>query len=269
MGWGTRNGYSLYRCGQCTHRFADVGPGILRQDPEEFRRSLTHNLMQSDSDYYSHLCIGERDGGPTRETARIIIQRLQMLQTQASRDWLDIGSGSGYLVSELCRLGWNAMGIEPGGWGQIAAQEKGITVIQGFLDERTFDRRFACISATDVLEHQSDPVSFMKLVKFYLASDGLAFVSVPYADSFHGKVMRHRWSMVEPPTHCQFFTQRSFRLLLKNLGLGFVGVIQFNMSYPPLLRRTRAGRTISDWLLDVTMGGDQAVFVVRKLAPCP
>src|ERR1051326_5149996 len=40
------------------------------------------------------------------------------------RKWLDIGSGSGYLLQQVKKNGWNETGVEPGGWGVIAAQEK-------------------------------------------------------------------------------------------------------------------------------------------------
>ena len=104
--------------------------------------------------------------------------------------WLDIGSGSGYLVQLLQQRRWDVVGIEPGGWGQIAAREKGIRVIQGFLDETTFRAQFDCISMTDVLEHQPDPRDLLRLAGHYLCQSGVLFISVPFVDSFQGRGFR-------------------------------------------------------------------------------
>lgn len=262
--WGRRNGFDLYRCKQCTHRFAEIGARlVLNEDTDEFRTRFTHGLMKSDEEYYRHLWMGEREGQHTRETTRLILREVELLNIPPAQKWLDIGCGSGYLVAALARRGWEAVGIEPGGWGQIAAREKGIRVVQGFLEKDTFTGQFNCISATDVLEHQPEPRKLLDLIKQYLAPSGYAFFSVPYADSFHGRIIRHRWAMIEPPTHCQFFTRHSFETLLHGADFALARAVQFNRSYPPVLGRFRAARAITDWVLRATLGGDQVLFVTR------
>jgi 2-polyprenyl-3-methyl-5-hydroxy-6-metoxy-1,4-benzoquinol methylase len=263
--WGRRNGYALYRCCDCGHRFADLKDySVLHQNPDVFRQRFTHHLMETDDMYYRHLCLGEKVGRPTYATTELILAKIQAAGylLPAGR-WLDVGSGSGYLVQVLQRRGWDVVGIEPGGWGQIAARDKGIPVVQGFLGETTFSGKFDFISATDVLEHQPDPLHLLRLIAHYLSRSGIAFISVPFAESFHGKIFKSRWAMVEPPTHCHFFTRASFLSLLGNYGLELAEMLQYNLSYPPFVGKVKAGRMFIDWFLSTTLGGDQALFIVR------
>ena len=47
--WGKKNGYVLYHCLSCTHKFADLGSiGRPLNDPDLFRKEITNNLMPSD-----------------------------------------------------------------------------------------------------------------------------------------------------------------------------------------------------------------------------
>jgi SAM-dependent methyltransferase len=237
---------------------------VLSDDPDVFLRRFTNEMMDSDENYYHHLCLGEREGQPTHTTSRLILQRIHSDEgMRAQGRWLDVGSGSGYLVHALQRDGFDAIGIEPGGWGQIAARQKGIRVIQGFLEETTLLGKFDFVSATDVLEHQPDPGGLLDLIGYYLRPSGTAFITVPFVDSFHGRILRSRWSMVEPPTHSQFFSLSSFESLLRKCGFELVGMVRYNVTYPWPLGRLKLGRKLVDWLLSATMGGDQALFIVR------
>jgi uncharacterized metal-binding protein (TIGR02443 family) len=41
--WGKRNGYELYQCVSCTHKFADLRNQEMPQnDTERFREEFTH-----------------------------------------------------------------------------------------------------------------------------------------------------------------------------------------------------------------------------------
>src|SRR5271157_786841 len=145
--WGTKNSYPIYQCLECTHVFA--GKVTLASDIEdeaEFRRQITNGAADNDQAEYELLCRGEEEGGHVFLTTRMILDDLQHRQCE-NQEWLDIGCGSGYLLANLQRRGTKPTGIEPGGWGQIAARQKQVQVVHGLLDYRTFSKKFDYVSA--------------------------------------------------------------------------------------------------------------------------
>jgi 2-polyprenyl-3-methyl-5-hydroxy-6-metoxy-1,4-benzoquinol methylase len=215
--------------------------------------------MTSDEAYFKHLCGGERAGSHLFNTTQLILDEIATHHYGKGRRWLDIGSGSGFLVLKLQQLGWDVFGLEPGGWGQIAAKEKGIKVIQSYLDQSTFTEKFFVISATDVLEHQPDPYKMLSLIRYHLESNGRVYISIPFADSFHGRVLKSHWAMVAPPTHCHFFSNISFHLMAERAGF------KAKLGVPRLCRLFPVSKNIIDAFLKYTFGGDQALFEISPV----
>lgn len=269
--WGKKNGYSIYQCKSCTHLFADTQSRMDRElnslDEIDFRAIITNDMMENDDDYYRHLESGEKEGLHSNLTFRVIEKEiLKGLNLNPVGSWLDIGSGSGYLIQQVSKLGWDAVGIEPGGWGQIAAREKGINIIQGFLSKDTFKRKFDVISATDVLEHQSNPIEFMELIKFHLKPNGIILFSIPFADSLFARVRKSKWSMLVPPTHCQFFNKKSISFFASKMELSIVKLVQYNSAKFKFFSRFNVTDKLINRLFDLNNWGDQAVIVMKPLA---
>jgi 2-polyprenyl-3-methyl-5-hydroxy-6-metoxy-1,4-benzoquinol methylase len=226
--WGTKNGFRIYRCKDCTHLFAGkVKLASSINDAEEFRRQITNGMANDDQFQYEYLCKGEIEGGHVSLTAMRILKDLER-QDCNNKEWLDIGCGSGYLLAKVKTRGIRPTGIEPGGWGQIAAREKKVDVVQGMLSIETFSKKFDYVSATDVLEHQSDPYVLMNLIRHYLSESGRAYLSFPLADTFRPWLVGARWAMIMPPTHCGFFTRKSFVRLAERVGFKVEQFMQYN-----------------------------------------
>lgn len=265
--WAKKNGFQLYRCRNCTHVFADLrGIEMDYANPEKFRRRITNELMSSDEAYYEHLSQSEQPGGHTWITARMITRQVDRREpVQPGQSWLDVGSGSGYLLVLAQGLGFNVVGLEPGGWGQIAARHKQVKVVQGFLTPTTFQQAFDVISATDVLEHQSDPAKFLTGLQFYLKPRGLLYLSFPFGGCFRAKLLKDRWNMVEPPTHCQFFTVKSFNLLASRQKLAVVAKKTFNTSGFPGVSRLGISNATANKFINAIGWGDQMLVALEKM----
>lgn len=260
--WGERNGIKLYHCLTCTHKFADLtNQEISRSDPDRFRDEFTHGLMSSDEQYYEHLVAGEEVGYATAITTDHILDIFRKNGQVVSGSWLDIGCGSGHLLSQVQKAGFVAQGIEPGGWGQIAAERKSLNVVQGFLTKDSFTQRFDVVSATDVVEHLPDPVEFLRMMAGYVMSNGYIIISIPFADSFEAKLLGVHWDMVEPPTHSQFFSMRSLELALQRVGLEVVSYRQFNIRNLRGLTRNVYFRRF----IDNCLPGPQLGCLIRKV----
>lgn len=91
---------------------------------------------------------------------------------------VEIGSNQGDLLWVLRGRGWDVLGVEPAKGLARTANERGLTTIPSFFDERTAgaiaaDRgRAALVVATNVMAHIHDLPGAVRAVKRLLAADG-------------------------------------------------------------------------------------------------
>jgi 2-polyprenyl-3-methyl-5-hydroxy-6-metoxy-1,4-benzoquinol methylase len=252
---GEKNQILIKLCNECSHVFADLGSfDFNRKDLNVFRDDFTHGLMNYDEQYYDHLVKGELLGHPTQITTSKVLAMIHK-HGFINEPWFDIGSGSGYLLEQALKFGFNACGIEPGGWGQIASKRKKVKIVQGFLEKNLTDSKYSIVSATDVVEHVPDPSDFLELMATYLENDGVIVISVPCYESFEAQILGLNWSMIEPPTHRHFFTKKSLAIALANSGLKPLKMQQFNIRRFFGLSRYEVVRRF----IDLIIPGDQLI----------
>ena len=70
---------------------------------------------------------------------------------------LDIGAGSGFLISEALKMGYQAEGVEPSGWLSSQGQKAGLKIHHGTLPHKDIQSGFDIITLIDVIEHVSTP----------------------------------------------------------------------------------------------------------------
>ncbi len=256
---GSKNNINILKCKMCTHVFADLGNyDFEKEDLDEFRGCITNGLMPSDFEYYQHLLKGEGIGYPTHITATKIINIVKSAGIERGK-WFDIGSGSGHLVERVNESGFDVIGLEPGGWGQIASSQKNISINQGFLDKNNSKELYKIVSATDVVEHVANPYEFIKMMSSYVSEDGFIVLSVPCYDSFEAMLFGMEWQMIAPPTHRHFFTKASIKLLIDKLNLKMIKVEQFNIRRLLGLSKYTTIRNIVDYVF----AGDQLVCLIK------
>ena len=262
--WGEKNGYTFYACKNCTHIFTITEHyDYLEIDTNVFRKIFTHNLMENDEKYYQHLKTGEKLCDHTNITCNIILEFIKQFGARGA-EWLDVGCGSGYLLMKLGEMNHKAIGIEPGGWGQIAAKERNLNIIQGFLNKSTFSHMFYVVSATDVLEHQQKPIEFLNILKHYVYQNGYIILSIPFIESFNGKIYKTKWDMISPPTHSQFFTNKSLKYACEILELKIIKIIKYNSSKLPILGKYQKIQLCYNYFVKNTILSDQALIIMQK-----
>jgi SAM-dependent methyltransferase len=136
---------------------------------------------------------------------------------------LDIGCGSGLLLTELARLGWEVWGIEPDKRAATALKDR-----LGLADERVVvgpaetarlpAGAFDLVTMSHVLEHLHDPRAVLAGVHRWLRPDGLLRVWVPNIASLESRVFRRLWYPLEVPRHLHHFDPRSLVHLLTESG---------------------------------------------------
>lgn len=97
---------------------------------------------------------------------------------------LDLGSGSGEFIYLAGRIGIDCLGIEPNdGYSAYCREKLGLNVLSQTLEESEFaDGSFDLIRLSHVMEHMPDPVRSLKVLRQWLADDGILYIEVPNID---------------------------------------------------------------------------------------
>ena len=138
---------------------------------------------------------------------------------------LEVGAGTGTLVLEAARTGFDAVGVEPGLAASAVARERGARVITGWCpaDLPADPESYDAIAILDVLEHFADPVGFLVQLRDRLRPGGRLLVQVPNWDSPLVRLEGAR-STVVCPGHWTYFTPASLPALCARAGFATLGV---------------------------------------------
>jgi SAM-dependent methyltransferase len=125
-------------------------------------------------------------------------------------------------------MGWTAVGVEPSpSLSRLGVEHFGLDVYNCFLNElpSRLDGSFDVIALSDVFEHISDPLAFLKETSRFLAPDGILYIKVPNArwNSFKQAMLRLAgkapkqgvWDSYEHVVH---YTDRTLAAMLEKAG---------------------------------------------------
>jgi 2-polyprenyl-3-methyl-5-hydroxy-6-metoxy-1,4-benzoquinol methylase len=136
---------------------------------------------------------------------------------------LDVGCGSGLLLGELARLGWEVWGIEPDERAASALKAR-LGLPDGRIVVATAETAslpagaFELVTMSHVLEHLHDPRAALAGVHRWLRPGGRLRVWVPNIASLESRVFRRLWFGLDLPRHLYHFAQRSLESLLTTSG---------------------------------------------------
>lgn len=214
--YGAPGLYNIYRCLSCGYGFIDykINPKkigefynkyypFLKVTPKKIKNSILAR-----SHLYTWLT-------GTYNAAHLYIKPHSLV--------LDIGSGNGQSLIEIIKLGGEAFGIEPDPNVQKIARKLHLNIYQGLITDNPFpDKKFDFITASQVLEHDSNPRCFLKAIKGKLKNNGEVILSFPNCDSLYRKIFGKKWIHWHVPYHCNFFTKKSFGILANEMGFKII-----------------------------------------------
>lgn len=137
---------------------------------------------------------------------------------RASGRLLDVGAGSGILVGEAIKQGYQAEGIEPSKYLQSMAKKKDLPVCLGVLSEKEPEAKYDIVTLIDVIEHVSNPVELLSRIRHVLHPQGVAVVVTPDVGSFAARLLGWKWWHFRY-AHIGYFDRKTFLLAIKNAGL--------------------------------------------------
>jgi len=172
---------NLYRCSSCGFSFCDpglAGNGLFYAELERQKAS-----------YYP-------------PDVPEFIRTLGWARERKLRTVLDIGCGEGAFLDSARAAGLQCTGIELNLLAAEVCRGKGHTIHTRSVSELLSDKampRFDLVTVFQVLEHVSDPVTFLKQAAQFLAPGGFLSVAVPNESGIYRICPRepHQW----PPHH--------------------------------------------------------------------
>jgi len=129
---------------------------------------------------------------------------------------VDVGCGRGDFLGRMRSLGWNVLGIEPDPVAAALAQQRGVPVFRGTLNEAELpDATADQVSLNHVLEHVHDPLRLLRECHRVLRPGGRLVLFLPNIDSLGHRFFGRHWAGLDLPRHLFHFSPRSIDGLLR------------------------------------------------------
>ena len=133
---------------------------------------------------------------------------------------VDVGSGGGLFLRMLGEHGFPGFGLDNStAAASVAWRSNRVSTLCGDL-ARSPVQHGTCAAVTmfHVLEHVSDPVSYLDSAKDLLLPNGRLIIQVPNASSWQFLMFGEYWNGVDVPRHLINYRQRDLEKLLNHCG---------------------------------------------------
>lgn len=206
--------YKLYHCQNCDIQWWEP----LKMIPEFYEKEGDESYM------LLHLGLRERiDKNHEMFFKKIPIKRGRLL---------DVGCGDGIFLKEAEKIGFEVWGVDLDKRSIEVCKDKGLTntyamTLNDFVKLcKEKNIYFDIVTFFEVLEHQDDPLNFLKQINQLLHSQGYIAGSVPNRDSWCQVTLNRkiRVKVDNPPHHFLRFSKTSLVKILKILGIEKVEV---------------------------------------------
>jgi SAM-dependent methyltransferase len=138
---------------------------------------------------------------------------------------LDVGCGSGEWLLAMRERGWQVSGIDFDERAVALAQQSGLRVQCGTLEEQHLPSgSFDAIVMNHVVEHLPDPVGTLQECLRLLKPGGRLAIYTPNVSSLSHRLFQGDWRGLEPPRHLQVFSPLSLRRALEQAGFNRISL---------------------------------------------
>lgn len=139
-----------------------------------------------------------------------------------SLSFLELGCGFGFVVDYTANiLGWQSLGIEPGGYGRIGSEALNIPIDHQLLGlgSAADGKKHNCIYASEVIEHLSDPEDFLRICRDHLKDNGILAMTTPVAEYItQDNRSEEVYACLFPGEHKIIFSADGLRRILSRAG---------------------------------------------------
>ncbi len=206
--WRSRN-YSFVRCRACK---------LIYQNPQPVQKDLSDRY---DEEYFEYERANEEQFFALMKLGLqdIDFESASAALEEANRSFLDIGCATGMLISHMKNSGWTVQGIEickPA--AEYGTETRGVPIFLGSLEEAKFaDASFSVVHCSHLIEHLTDPLSFVREVYRVLAPGGFFVVTTPNSAGFQARAFGNRWRSTIAD-HVILYSRKTLRMLCVSNG---------------------------------------------------
>ena len=210
----------LYRTTDRRFRIVECSDcGLLRLDPQPSAEELSASYPRQ---YW--FAPDESLAARLEEAWRRIVLRDHLrFVAQALADSgpvLDVGCGGGLFLRLLRERGYRGIGLDVSAEAAVIAWRRhGVPVVLGSLDSAPLaPRSCAAITMFHVIEHLTDPRTYLRAARELLRPGGRLIVQVPNAGCWQLRLLGERWNGLDVPRHLHDFGARDLEALLDTCG---------------------------------------------------
>ena len=178
---------------------------------------------------------------------------------------MDIGCGSGHLLTRAKELGLSSEGLElnPHLVNELKAQ--GFTVSDKKIEE--VKQKYDLITMNHVIEHIDNLQEFLQSTGKALNNKGYLMLAFPYIYGIIPRILRTCWYGQGYGQHLNFFSIKSINLLLAKNQFEIIKIEKLSLDYSPSWIPLPF-RIITNLISKITVAsglGDNIFIVARKL----
>lgn len=215
--YDNRHGYpgkfSIYECSNCG--FMQTQPQLSSQ---KLTQIYTHYYPKRDADIKGVIDTAKHI--PSKKEIHLQGNETDcFFQTKRGQRVLDVGCGTCQSLLFIKKLGGNAWGLDPDKNSQNVAKKLGLRFHLGTIHNCSFPKKqFDLITASQVLEHEPDPIKFLTDSRKFLKKNGKIILSFPNTNSLFERVWGKNWLHWHVPYHLNHFNKKSLRILTDKTG---------------------------------------------------
>ncbi len=141
---------------------------------------------------------------------------------------LDVGCALGWFLAEAKEQGWQAEGVEMSEHAaEFVRTNHGVHVHTARLEDAPLEpSSFDLVALWDTIEHVPAPRRILERCLSLLRPGGFVVLSTGNHDAWRSRVQKQDWALMRPPKHLYYFTPRTLRSLVDQVGFTTVTVWQ-------------------------------------------
>ena len=176
---------------------------------------------QSD-DYISHDVSGKGlfSWIYTLARKRALGKKYQLINSVTEgKSLLDIGCGTGELISYCAQKGMEVTGVEPSVKARTFAQQSyNLNVFDDFLNKPENPEKYHVITLWHVLEHIYQLSETLEKIAREIHPTGTLIIALPNCNSYDARYYKSYWAAYDVPRHIYHFTPVTFEKLARRFG---------------------------------------------------
>jgi hypothetical protein len=211
------NCFNFIECANCFHCTLDYMP----------KQNFLDRLYSNDSEYvFGHsdyeLLIKKKFQKNRLKSVSLNFNHwvFKIMKNFKKGDYFEIGPGNCSLFKTFKHLGYKCFAYEKQSW---------------ILDNNIFHKindiprkKADLVVMTDVLEHISNPLNFLKKFNFVFKKNTRLFLSLPNRSSYKAKLLSLEWNMIVPLAHINFFSTKSMKIFLNKMNFNIIKIESYS-----------------------------------------